>query len=123
MEKAKKLAPSNDAFIRGAGVSFIRNRLILSTDKRLVDNLLSEDAAMAEIIKFLCSDGPRRLIFFHQVRNVSTFSFQRVQNENGFATVFQASLQNMPTNKTHSQRQRHELDCTTFVSICKLGDS
>lgn len=59
-------------FVVGAGVSFIRSRLIVSVGEgntKIVDKILSEDTTIAEISRFFQADGPRRLIFMYQVRN------------------------------------------------------
>jgi hypothetical protein len=68
-------APTNDEpFVNGAGVSFVRTRLILSfgeANTKAVDKLLSDDMVIDELSKFFSVDGPKRLLFFHQARTPS----------------------------------------------------
>lgn len=69
------MAPTNDEqFVNGAGVSFVRTRLILSfgeANTKAVDELLSDDLVIDELSKFFSADGPKRLLFFHQARTPS----------------------------------------------------
>lgn len=63
--------PNDEPFVNGAGVSFVRTRLILSfceAHTKAVDELLSDDTVIDELSKFFSADGPKRLLFFHQAR-------------------------------------------------------